>query len=93
MNDELVPVIEPDSVGTLRDTGRGGGFGGMEVLQCYNPRKTERFCMIGVLQRCYTGATGCYESRLVRVVLPASLQHCPDKDGLARHFELLKKAA
>jgi len=32
----------------------------MEVLQCYNPHKTERFCTIGVLQRCYTGATGCY---------------------------------
>jgi hypothetical protein len=25
----------------------------MEVLQCYNPHKTERFCTIGVLQRCY----------------------------------------
>jgi hypothetical protein len=32
----------------------------MEVLQCYNPHRTEGFCTIGVLQRCYRGATGCY---------------------------------
>ena len=36
----------------------------MEVLQCYKPHKIERFCTIGVLQRCYKGATGCYERRL-----------------------------
>jgi hypothetical protein len=35
-------------------------LGGMEVLQCYNPHRTEGFCTIGVLQRCYRGATGCY---------------------------------
>ena len=28
-------------------------FGGLEVLQCYNPHKTERFCTM----RCYKGAT------------------------------------
>ena len=28
-------------------------FGGLEVLQCYNPHKTGRFCTIG----CYKGAT------------------------------------
>ena len=38
----------------------GGVLGGMEVLQCYNPHRTEGFCTIGVLQRCYRGATGCY---------------------------------
>src|SRR6266851_5760623 len=26
---------------------------GLEVLQCYNPHKSEGFCTIGVLQRCY----------------------------------------
>ena len=38
----------------------GGVLGGMEVLQCYNPYKIRGFCPIGVLQRCYRGATGCY---------------------------------
>ena len=42
-----------DSLFTGGAEGGGGVFGGMEVLQCYNPHKTERFCMIGVLQRCY----------------------------------------
>ena len=35
-------------------------LGGMEVLQCYNPHRTEGFCTIGVLQRCNRGATRCY---------------------------------
>jgi hypothetical protein len=38
-------------------------FGGLEVLQCYNPHKTERFCTIGVLQRCYEGVTECYAGK------------------------------
>jgi hypothetical protein len=36
----------------------------VEVLQCYNPHKSERFCTIEVLQRCYEGVTGCYKERL-----------------------------
>ncbi len=30
----------------------------MEVLQCYNPHRTERLSRSKVLQRCYKGATG-----------------------------------
>ena len=52
-----------DRVGAEAEGGgerEGGVFGGMEVLQCYNPHESEGFCTIGVLQRCYRGATGCY---------------------------------
>jgi len=42
---------------TERDVGEraegGGGFGGLEVLQCYKPHRTERFARSG----CYKGAT------------------------------------
>jgi len=44
--------------GEEAETQGGGVLGGMEVLQCYNPHRTEGFCTIGVLQRCYRGATG-----------------------------------
>jgi hypothetical protein len=37
----------------------------MEVLQCYNPHRTEGLFMIGVLQKCYKGATGCYKDAAV----------------------------
>ena len=41
----------------------GGVFGGLEVLQCYNPHKTGGFCTM----RCYKGATkvlhGCYKGK------------------------------
>src|ERR1700747_3151658 len=46
--------------GEEAETQGGGVLGGMEVLQCYNPHRTDGFCTIGVLQRCYRGATGCY---------------------------------
>ena len=65
------PVNTGDSHSCSRPTDRprpshrpgqegGGGLGGLEVLQCYKLGKTDGFCTIGVLQRCYRGATGCY---------------------------------
>ena len=36
-------------------------FGGPRVLQCYNQHGYWGFSLIRVLQRCYTGATGCYK--------------------------------
>ena len=37
----------------IKIKGGRGVFGGVEVLQCYNPHKTEGFCTM----RCYKGAT------------------------------------
>ena len=54
----------------------------MEVLQCYNPHRTERFCTIGVLQRCYSGATGCYKGKAK--VYPFAFENGDDMPGDAQ---------
>jgi hypothetical protein len=43
--------------------GGGGGLGVYRVLQCYNHGKTERFCMIRVLQGCYKVQQGATRER------------------------------
>jgi hypothetical protein len=50
------PTGEEESV-----EGQGGVFGGMEVLHCYNPHKTERLLRSRVLQRCYKVLQGATE--------------------------------
>ena len=47
---------------------RGGVFGGMEVLQCYNPHKTGGFCTIRVLQGCYKVLQGATDGRIATQV-------------------------
>ena len=85
--------IGSDRAGAGAEGGGGRVFGGMEVLQCYNPHRSERFCTIGVLQRCYSGATGCYVcGRKERKTAETQQPSCNQKTLTAENAKMTPRA-